>query len=222
MWKLYVWSQTGSFFCHRCSSKGSWFDFKKRLGDLAEVASVSSLSAPSEANHSSANNIKKGGPKKKGSKTNTSAADLKRMASYSTNLFKEDFFPALSLMMGTNREQKQRGISRTVLQKYLVGAKIEKFQQDDGLWREEMCVTFPWTSLTASPGSVAGVTVERLKARSIVRKKNQRIEPKGGPWGLFGWHTVPPSAEFIVVTEGEWFLIVAGCCVPFPHFVSHP
>ena len=28
--------------------------------------------------------------------------------------------------------------------------------------------------------------------------------PKGGEWGLFGMHTVPPEAKHIVVTEGEY------------------
>lgn len=46
--------------------------------------------------------------------------------------------------------------------------------------------------------------MDRLKIRSIEQKANQRLEPRGGPWGLFGWHTVPASAEVIVITEGEF------------------
>jgi len=30
-YKLYVATDTGVYFCHRCGSKGSWYDFKQRL-----------------------------------------------------------------------------------------------------------------------------------------------------------------------------------------------
>ena len=49
----------------------------------------------------------------------------------------------------------------------------------------------------------AWVTV-RLKARSLLQKGNQRLEPKGGGYGLFGWHTVPEEATCVVLTEGEF------------------
>jgi hypothetical protein len=45
-------------------------------------------------------------------------------------------------------------------------------------------------------------TLVRYKLRSITNKANQRLEPPGGGWGLFGWHTVPPDAKEIVITEG--------------------
>ncbi len=28
--------KSGAFYCHRCGSKGSWFDFKARVGDGAD------------------------------------------------------------------------------------------------------------------------------------------------------------------------------------------
>jgi twinkle protein len=51
--------------------------------------------------------------------------------------------------------------------------------------------------------------------RALATKGLQRIMPKGGMWGLFGWHTVPPhSADVntissatqreIILTEGEF------------------
>jgi hypothetical protein len=30
----------------------------------------------------------------------------------------------------------------------------------------------------------------RIKARSRLRKERQRLDPAGGEWGFFGWHTV--------------------------------
>lgn len=67
-------------------------------------------------------------------------------------------------------------------------------------WIEHACVTFPWTEL-APDGTV---TTLRVKARSLSLKSAQRLEPKGGPWGLFGWHTVPADATELVITEGEY------------------
>ena len=47
-------------------------------------------------------------------------------------------------------------------------------------------------------------TTRRIKARSLNHKGHQRLDPPGGGWGLFGWHTVPADATSVVVTEGEY------------------
>ena len=47
-------------------------------------------------------------------------------------------------------------------------------------------------------------TTRRIKARSLKHKGHQRLDPPGGGWGLFGWHTVPADATSVVVTEGEY------------------
>lgn len=44
----------------------------------------------------------------------------------------------------------------------------------------------------------------RIKVRAVENKAWQRMDPPGGGWGLFGWHTVPADAREIVVTEGEY------------------
>lgn len=44
----------------------------------------------------------------------------------------------------------------------------------------------------------------RIKARSLENKGSQRLDPPGGGWGFFGWHTVPATAKEIVITEGEY------------------
>jgi hypothetical protein len=46
--------------------------------------------------------------------------------------------------------------------------------------------------------------LRRIKARSLEQKSWQRLDPPGGGWGLFGWHTVPQDAKEIVLTEGEY------------------
>eukprot|EP01082_Thalassiosira_pseudonana_P001938 g1765.t1.1.5e174188 g1765 g1765.t1 contig11:19512-22188(+) len=44
----------------------------------------------------------------------------------------------------------------------------------------------------------------RIKVRSIEKKAWQRLDPPGGGFGLFGWHTVPHNATEIIITEGEF------------------
>jgi DNA primase (bacterial type) len=46
--------------------------------------------------------------------------------------------------------------------------------------------------------------LRRIKARALEQKSWQRLDPPGGGWGLFGWHTVPEDAKEIVLTEGEY------------------
>jgi hypothetical protein len=44
----------------------------------------------------------------------------------------------------------------------------------------------------------------RIKVRSIEKKSWQRLDPPGGGFGLFGWHTIPHDATEIIITEGEF------------------
>ena len=44
----------------------------------------------------------------------------------------------------------------------------------------------------------------RIKIRSIEQKSWQRLDPPGGGFGLFGWHTIPHDATEIIITEGEF------------------
>ena len=46
--------------------------------------------------------------------------------------------------------------------------------------------------------------LRRIKVRSVEEKGWQRLDPKGGGWGLFGFHTVPHGATEVVLTEGEF------------------
>jgi len=46
--------------------------------------------------------------------------------------------------------------------------------------------------------------IRRIKARCVDQKAWQRMDPPGGGWGLFGYHTVPADSKEIVLTEGEY------------------
>lgn len=44
----------------------------------------------------------------------------------------------------------------------------------------------------------------RIKARALENKAWQRLDPPGGAWGFFGYHTVPRGCKEVVITEGEY------------------
>ncbi|KAK5578749.1 hypothetical protein RB653_008422 [Dictyostelium firmibasis] len=192
-WKLYISRETAAFFCHRCGCKGSWIDLKVNLGDLS-------------LDHSNHKSIIKSTPSSKTSSTSSptsstneeptvSIADLKKMLNYSNELNNhQDVIKKL-----TGKEKGERGLSKEVLDFYKVGVTSQQFFFNDE-WQEHKCITFPWTSLDKK----GNVQVHRCKLRSTKEKSLQRIEPKGGKWGFFGWHTVPLDAKEIILTEGEY------------------
>ena len=53
------------------------------------------------------------------------------------------------------------------------------------------------------------------------RKGLQRILPRGGAWGLFGWHLVKPSHDSILITEGEYDAMAVAQALATLH-ASHP
>jgi twinkle protein len=93
-----------------------------------------------------------------------------------------------------------------ILRKYEVGATMCAFPADKGGNVEHMCATFPWISVDPVGGRGH---VLRVKLRSMSEKGKQRLEPRGGGWGLFGWHTVPHDAREVVITEGEFDAMAA-------------
>ncbi|GAM20688.1 hypothetical protein SAMD00019534_038630 [Acytostelium subglobosum LB1] len=178
LWKLYISRETSTFFCHRCSNKGSWFDFKANLGDLS-LKQISSTTGDEVDAHD----------------VTTTIADIKRMATYAAEL---DKHPDVITKL-TGKGTGERGLTLEVCKKYQVGVTNQSFFVEDG-WQDQKCITFPWTSLDKK----GNVITHRCKLRAVNMKALQRIEPKGGKWGFFGWHTIPADAKEIVLTEGEY------------------
>ena len=176
MWKLYLRQSDGAYFCHRCGTKGSWFDFKRHHGDLPAVESSSS-----------------------NSRLETKQVKLPNQdepVMWSENLLRHNRHPEAYKYL-----TETRGIEPDVLRKYGVGACSQKFRDDEkeGVWNDHECVVFPWI---VRKGNDA-ITV-RTKMRSLKQKQKQRLSPSGGAWGYFGWHTIPENAKEIVITEGEY------------------
>ncbi|EFA82972.1 T7-like mitochondrial DNA helicase [Heterostelium album PN500] len=177
LWKLYISRETSGYNCFRCSNKGSWFDFKANLGDLSMKQISSATSTPAEE------------------EITTTIADIKRMATYAHEL---DNHPDVIQRL-TGKGAGERGLSLDVCKLYNIGVTTQSFFVDDS-WKEQKCITFPWTNLDKK----GNVITHRCKLRALESKALQRIEPKGGKWGFFGWHTVPLDAKEIVLTEGEY------------------
>ena len=216
LFKLYIQRTGGAYFCHRCGNKGSWFDFKTRVG---------AAGAPGGGGGGQRGNAnKRGGVQFSGaqiSKSNAAKAlpDQAKASQYTTSLLPpepdaESQYPEVLKYL-----IEERGIKQDVLQKYCVGAAQFDFPDPNvsggndtkNLWKKYVCVTFPWLSKMGQFQNVDGSgavgirwEITRVKARGLHHKSMQRLLPSGGGWGLFGWHTVPDEAKSIVLTEGEY------------------
>jgi len=118
-----------------------------------------------------------------------------------------------------------RGINKSTLRKYGVGRAVYSFYDHDTKeYKPAECITFPWTmrgSEIQEQENLLGNKYDwkdkntenqkkdpwilrRVKVRALEKKSWQKLEPAGGGWGLFGWHTVPDDATEIIIAEGEY------------------
>ncbi|KAF1785135.1 P-loop containing nucleoside triphosphate hydrolase [Phytophthora cactorum] len=186
LFKMYVHKTQGVYKCHRCGAAGSWFDFKRKLqaAASAEVKVIQALD------------------------------NEKAMAIQKNLLDDPEFQPVLKYLTDI------RGLSKEVLQKYCVGAIEQPFWDHDAGERvNAQCISFPWMARQMDMDAMGVVCqdekrqttedknlydVVRLKLRAMDDKAKQQLVPKGGSWGLFGWNTVPTTAQDLVLTEGEF------------------
>lgn len=204
LWKLAIFPR-GGYLCLRCGAKGSWYDFKAKLGDLSPTHITRFDGSSSTSNyleHLTAN-------------VNLPTVSQNEIAGWVEAL--PSHAEVVSYLTSV------RKLSIDVLKLYKVGVCTQKFpvlattsavQDPTGTakpnieWKSKVCISFPWTR-HASIGEGASpknptIYYDRVKLRALDDKSLQRILPKGGNWGFFGWHTVPPEAKEIVITEGEY------------------
>lgn len=182
-YKLYISRDSGTYYCHRCGAKGSWFSFRNRLshGDQA-IKSFESVSdflphtSPESASPILSNNAI------------PPQSVLENQHKWSENLWKKPFRPVLDYL------GQERGLNQNTLRHFGVGAH-EMSVQVGGTWRTDLCMTFPMYN---SSGALV-----RHKIRSVRTKSGMRLTPKGGAWGLFGLASVPSDVHQVVLTEGE-------------------
>ncbi len=284
MFKIYVQIGGGAYFCHRCGAKGSWYDFKMRLGGYEvtdhlgrspyEASSASAggtgtggVSVPSKAqyqrtyNNGGSNNNGNGkgygnqynnGSRNSLNTTNSGRGNNQQplpmpsqrlQAAYITNLLESSQKNA-SASEALQYLTETRGLTKQTLRKYGVGLGSYNFPSNEpgkhGKYVRADCVTFPWIMRSSevneqellrdcsynweqqanvdggdgdndsdenrdeSKKDMGPFVTRRIKARALNQKAWQRLDPPGGGWGLFGWHTVPSDATEIVLTEGEY------------------
>eukprot|EP00750_Incisomonas_marina_P007637 INCI15017.5.p2 GENE.INCI15017.5~~INCI15017.5.p2 ORF type:complete len:656 (+),score=82.53 INCI15017.5:118-2085(+) len=227
LWKLYVRRQDGAFFCHRCGASGSWFDFKKRNGDiqgmgmgLAGAGSSSGGTGNDRQSTSSPRHQEQHQHQHQHQQRPVKMLESHKAARASWELL-------------NNPENKDvvryltetRGLSPKVLEQYGVGCVEASFITSSGQWQKQKCITFPWTDRARASkrgqerhGGADGPTHDkinlhiagdsatafRMKLRGLEHKGNQRLDPAGGAWGFFGWHLVPEDATSLVICEGEF------------------
>jgi len=174
MWKLYIHQSSGAFLCHRCSTKGSWFDFKILVDN--------------------------GGQYPEGMGTDFKKKAVVKLPKeelcqqYEDQLMEnENFQDVLDYLVN------ERGITKETLKKYGVGAGVEQFRNFDddseGDYIEKLSMTFP----LYENGKIV-----RHKVRALHDKRYMSLNPAGGKWGLFGLNTVPDDATEVIITEGEF------------------
>lgn len=143
------------------------------------------------------------------------ALDNQKAMAIQQNLMEDsEFEPVLQYLTNV------RGISKDVLQKYCVGAIEQPFRDENGDHVAVQCISFPWMARQEDLDAMGVINdgvdrevasadknlfgVVRIKIRGLEDKSKQRLIPKGGSWGLFGWNTVSSAADELVLTEGEF------------------
>jgi len=108
--------------------------------------------------------------------------------------------------------RQQRGLSDEVLMRYGVGVGIQAWPDEtkNNEWTDRVTVTFPWMVKQSSPAAGNNkFIIQRVKHRAVESKGLQRILPKGGGFGFFGWHVVDDTHTEIIITEGEYDAMAA-------------
>ena len=148
LWKLYIKRGDGAYFCHRCGSKGSWFDFKSKLGI------TSGGGGGGQKNNNNNNNRRYGNYNNNGNNNNNSNNYRKNNNQHSGPLFSGPNVPindqqkklpnqeevsqyTINLIENNQHPEvlnyltKERGINVDVLREYCVGAADFNFPDPD-------------------------------------------------------------------------------------------
>nr|CAG4716277.1 unnamed protein product [Naegleria fowleri] len=216
LWKLYIHRHTGAYFCHRCGSKGSWFDFKTSFHKDSIISTLHSESSSSlrQFQNSKQNGIS---PTTNTQQKRRDKPTKKEFEFFRNNFDGPDFPEAVQYL------EKVRGIKKEVAKLYGVGCGIFPFmktvkrtlkntdthnntssnhtkeetpdlEEVETLERvNELCFTFPMyrpTKTTTEP------SLSRHKFRSIQDKTCMRLDPpQTNHWGLFGWHLIEQQLQ---------------------------
>ena len=148
-YKLTIYFPNADHFCHRCKARGSWFDLKRRMGDLRDpvVTLRDQVLHPHYTKGFPAFRKSDAGGESATGATTTAAARRHRQPSQQSLMqFQAQLgqFPEVVRWLTEGPESGGRGLRRDLLDFYHVGAGCFRFVNEEGRWVEEECVTFPW------------------------------------------------------------------------------
>lgn len=155
LWVLNLKPNSGAFFCFRCGTRGSWFDFKKNLmgtGVEAGLYPVNKSVTFNEENDLAALNF----------------SQPKKLASEAEAFFKfqsmlKDKFPEINNYL-TGKGPEDRHLSKEVLIKYRVGVGEEYFASEKtGGPTKIPCVYFPMFAPKSKKQKEKGNPVHKVK-----------------------------------------------------------
>lgn len=124
----------------------------------------------------------------------------------------------------SNRVKEVFGIQKLLpdsLKKYCVHTVMAKFPTPSGQTTQVPCIALPW--FDANGGSKGGGSGERgrvirvkLETLTTTDQRQTALEPREGPYGLYGWNTVPQTAKELVITAGEFDAIAVNQTTKLP------
>jgi len=188
--KLNLNKKSGCFFCFRCSSKGSWYDFKRycdinesikpkvserdaRIEGLSEIRESSALGITMDKNK------------------------MKAAAEKHTALLEKKYPKAIEYLTGKDYEKGERGLKLETLVHYKIGLGLEEFRNDENMYSVYESIYFPMYSVRGEHKPNANESedvklsrqlmetdshaLKRLKIRAIgnMNKHRQRVDPAG-------------------------------------------
>lgn len=159
LWKLYVRRQDGAFFCHRCGASGSWFDFKKRNGDIQGLAGpgpgpgAGAGRRRSSSSSGGSSGSGGGGDDHRQLMSSSSSSPQHQHQPRPVKVLESHKAARASWELLNNPENEDvvryltetRGLSPKVLEQYGVGCVEASFITSSGQWQKQKCITFPWT-----------------------------------------------------------------------------
>ncbi|SCM05454.1 plastid replication-repair enzyme, putative [Plasmodium chabaudi chabaudi] len=200
MYKHEIFKNTGNSYCHRCGYKGSFYDFKLKMGDLV----TSNFESPIV----------------------NDTYEEEKITFNDVKVYNMNLLYSKEAENARNYLMNERKINFETLKKYYIGFSVMEFQslENSGKFEKHECLVFPFIrkitttdenennckSIYKGAGKTEdeGDTYEvvRIKVRSLKDKAYMRLYPKNVRSDMklffFGDHLITDSDE-VVLTEGE-------------------
>ncbi|CAA9990494.1 plastid replication-repair enzyme, putative [Plasmodium knowlesi strain H] len=195
MYKHEIFKNTGNSYCHRCGYKGSFYDFKLKMGDLVTSNFESTV-------------------------VNNTTYEEEKITFNDVKVYNMNLLYSKEAEGARKYLVEERKLNLETLKKYYIGFSIMEFQslENSGKFEKHECLIFPFIKKANDMNSIGlngnrnntnekdSYEIVRIKVRSLRDKGYMRLYPKNVKDEMklffFGDHLVSNSEE-IVLTEGE-------------------